>query len=89
MCTKKILYTAGDRSDVVLRPRERGGKLNFSQVSYSTDCVREIANILDIPMAAAISKIQDLQGAFTRIYREARKPARKPAKVVAREVLSL
>lgn len=89
MCTKKTLYTAGSNGNVTLRPRERGGKLDFLQVAYSTDCVREIANILDIPMAVAIGRIQEVKGAFACIYREARKAVKKPAKVVAREVLSL
>lgn len=89
MCTKKTLYTAGDKGSVALRPRERGGKLNFSQIAYSTDCVREIANILDIPMAIAIGRIQNVHGAFASIYRESRKSVKRPAKVVAREILSL
>jgi len=89
MCTKKTLYTAGSNGNVTLRPRERGGKLDFLQVAYSTDCVREVANILDLPMAVAIGRIQEIKGAFTTIYREARKAVHRPAKVVAREVLSL
>lgn len=89
MCTKKTLYTAGHKESVILRPRERGGKLDFSQVSYSTDCVREVANILDIPMAIAIDRIQNVQGALASIYREARKPVKRPAKAVAREILSM
>ncbi len=56
---------------------------------YSTDCVREIAKILDIPMALAIGRIQNVHGAFASIYRESRKSVKRPAKVVAREVLSL
>lgn len=89
MCTKKTLYTAGSKENVTLRPRERGGKLDFLQVAYCTDCVREIAKILNLPMAVAIGRIQEIKGAFTTIYREARKTVQRPAKVVAREVLSL
>ena len=89
MCTKKTLYTAGVKENVTLRHRERGGKLNFTQVAYSTDCVREAANILEIPMAEAIGRIQGVKDGFAIIYREARKPIRKPAKIVAREVLSM
>lgn len=80
---------AGDKGSVALRPRERGGKLDFTQIAYSTDCVREIANVLDLPMALAIGRIQEVKGAFAIIYREARKSIKKPAKTVAREVLAL
>lgn len=89
MCSKKTLYTAGAKENVTLRPRKRGGKLNFMQVAYCTDCVKAIADILDIPMTIAIGRILEVKGAFTYIYREARKAVKKPAKVVAREVLSL
>ena len=89
MCTKKTLYKAGDKGAVALRPRERGGKLDFKQIAYSTDCVREIANILDMPMARAIGRIQEVKGAFAAIYREARKTVKRPAKDFAREVMAL
>ncbi|MCR5394121.1 MAG: hypothetical protein K6E86_01840 [Bacteroidales bacterium] len=90
MCTKKTLYSVGTKDKVNLSSRHRGGALkNFAQVSYSTDCVREIANALDISMADAIGRIRAVDGAFENIYREARKPEQRPAKVVAREVMSL
>lgn len=88
MCTKKTLYMAGDERTVGLRARERGGKLNFAQISYATDCVREVANQLDVPMAKVIASLRN-SGAFQQIYREARKAVRRPAKAFARELVAM
>jgi len=63
----------GDIGNVTLHSRERGGKLNFDQISYTTDCVREVAKILEIPMAKAISHLRAIDGGFPAIYKEARK----------------
>lgn len=88
MCTKRTLYMAGDERNVGLRARERGGKLNFAQISYTTDCVREVAERMDIPMAKAIDGLRK-KGAFKTIYKEARKEIRRPAKVLARELVAM
>lgn len=88
MCTKKLLYMAGDEGHVTLRTRERGGKLNFAQICYATDCVREVATRLDIPMVKAIGELRS-KGAFALIYREARRKVQKPASVIARELLTM
>lgn len=88
MCTKKTLYMAGDEGRVSLRARERGGKLNFAQIGYTTDCVREVASRLDIPMVKAIGELR-AKGAFAHIYREARRKVQRPAGVVARELLAM
>lgn len=87
MCTKKTLYLAGGEGRVSLRARERGGKLNFAQICYTTDCVREVANRLNMPMASAIGVLRE-RGAFIKIYREARKREQKSARVMARELLT-
>lgn len=79
---------AGDEIEVGLRAIERGGKLNFAQISYATDCVREVANHLDMPMAKVIGSLRN-SGAFQQIYREARKISRRPAKVFARELVAM
>ena len=79
---------AGDEGRVSLRARERGGKLNFAQISYTTDCVREVASRLDMPMVKAIGELR-AKGAFARIYREARSKVQRPAGVVARELLAM
>ena len=63
--------------------------MDFRQIAYSTDCVREIASMLEVPMAVAIGRIQSMKGAFASIYREARKEERRPARVVATELLSM
>lgn len=86
MCTKKTLYMAGDDRNVSLRARERGGKLNFAQISYATDCVREVANRMDMPMVKVIASLRE-SGAFKAIYSEARKVSRRPAEVLARELV--
>lgn len=88
MCTKKTLYRPGTQRQVSLRTRERGGKLNFLQISYTTDCVREVANRLDMPMVQAIGELR-AKKAFARIYREARKSERRPAAEVAAEVIAM
>lgn len=86
MCTKKNLYMAGDEKEVCLRSREKGGKLNFSQISYATDCVREFANRMDVPMAKVIGTLRQ-SGAFQLIYKESRKVNKKTAKMLARELV--
>ena len=86
MCTKKTIYEAGGKRQVILRARKRGEKLDFSQISYSTECVREIAARLEMPMAQAIDSIR-AKNAFPIIYREARKTNRRPVKVVAQELI--
>lgn len=88
MCTKRKLYSAGDKGLVNLRTREQGGKLNFSQISYTTDCVREVANSLDIPMVKAIGELRE-RGAFAVIYKEAKRKVQRPVREVAREVLAM
>lgn len=88
MCTKKTLYMAGDGENISLHARERGGKLNFAQISYTTDCVREIANMMDVPMFKAIDALRE-QGVFPYIYREARKISRRSAKKLASELVAL
>ncbi len=88
MPSKRFLYASGTKENVILLPRKRGGKLNFIQIAYSIDCVKEIAKILDIPMVIAIDRIREIKGAFECIYREARKIDKKPVKVVAYEVLT-
>ena len=88
MCTKKTLYMAGDERVVSLRARERGGKLNFAQISYATDCVREVADRMEMPMAKVIGLLRE-SGAFQLIYKEARRATRRPAKVFARELLAM
>lgn len=88
MCTKKILYMPGDEKKIELRAREKGGNLNFAQISYATDCVREIANRKDIPMVKMIDVLRK-NNAFLLIYKEARKTTSKPAKVFARELATI
>lgn len=88
MCTKKTIYSAGADGHLVLRARERGGKLNFAEISYATDCVREVASLLDMPMVKVIGELR-AKGAFVHIYREARRKVRRPASVVAQEVLAM
>lgn len=88
MCTKKTLYMAGADKSVVLHLRERGGKLNFAQISYTTDCVREVAVQLDLPMVKAITILRELE-AFNYIYKEARKASRRPAKMLAQEIVAM
>ncbi len=87
MCKKAILYSPGSTANVGLTSRGRSRKLNFRQISYSTDCVREYANIHDIPMAVAIGRLQTKNHALNAILAEARKdqPAspKKMAKVVS------
>lgn len=88
MCTKKTLYMAGNDRNVGLRARERGGKLNFAQISYTTDCVREVAERMDMPMATVIGILRQ-SDAFQSIYKEARKTDRRPAKVFARDLVTI
>lgn len=79
---------AGNEREIGLRAREKGGKLNFAQISYATDCVREIANRMDMPMVKVIGALRQ-NGTFPLIYREARKMTPKTAKMLARELTAM
>ena len=50
MCTNKTLYQPGTSPMVVTRGRKRAGRLNFQQVSFMTDCLRMLANRLEMPI---------------------------------------
>lgn len=88
MCTKKTLYMAGDERNVSLRARKRGGKLNFAQISYTTDCIREVAERMDLPMVKVIDTLRK-RDAFQVIYKEARKTVRRPIKLFVRELMAM
>ncbi|MDY3266633.1 MAG: hypothetical protein SOX26_03755 [Phocaeicola sp.] len=88
MCTREFLYRPGENRTITLESRPRGGKLNFKEISYVTDCIREIANRKDLPMVNVI-EILRRNDAFKLLYKEAHKVERKPAKVIARELVSL
>ena len=66
MCTKKTLYAPGIDGHVTLRTREHGGKLNFDQISYTTDCIREVANVWNISILAATRRLRDIKELFQR-----------------------
>lgn len=88
MSTKKTLYAPGEEGLVNLRTRERGGKLNFAQISYTTDCLREVAKRLDMPMVKVIGELR-AKGAFLHIYREAKRKVQRPVREIALEVLAM
>jgi len=48
--TNKTLYQPGTSPIVVTRGRKRAGRLNFQQVSFMTDCLRMLANRLEMPI---------------------------------------
>lgn len=50
MCTNKTLYQPGTSSVSVSKGRRRGGRLNFQQVSFMTDCLHMLANRLEMPI---------------------------------------
>lgn len=87
MCEKRTLYKAGEDRSVGLRARGKGGKLNFDQICYATDCVREVARRMDMPMAKVIGSLRE-NNSFQSIYKEARKRIKKSAKVLASELVA-
>lgn len=84
MCTKKILYQAGNRTHTVLKNRCVGEKLNFKQICYTTDCVLAYANAKDVSLSEAAEELKN-KGLFPVIYQAARKRQTLPVKQVVKQ----
>lgn len=80
MCTKKLLYKSGNKSNVTLKVKGTGEKLSsFQQICYTTNCVLAYANNKEISLSEAADELK-AKGAFPKIYKAARKRLPLPAK---------
>ncbi len=86
MCKKVILYSPGNQANARLVSRKRNRNLNFKQIRYSTDCIREYANMHEVPMAEAVSMLQAKEQAMNTIFTAARQQNPISPKQVAKQV---
>lgn len=86
MCKKVVLYSPGNQANARLANRKRSRNLNFKQISYSTDCIREYANMREVPMVEAVRMLQTNERAMNTIFAAARQENPISPKQVAKQV---
>ena len=67
MCTNKTLYQPGNARVSVTRGHKRHRALSFQQISFMTECLRMLANRLELPIVQ-VSELLSSKSVYAYFY---------------------
>lgn len=59
MCTEKILYQPSEGIFSPLEKKTRGEEMTFKQIYTTTNCIRLLANRMNMPMTDLVNLLQE------------------------------
>ena len=62
MCNEKKLYQPNEEIFSPLVKMGRGGKMTFKQIYTTTNCIRVLANKMNMPMTDVVNLLQEKKG---------------------------
>ncbi len=68
MCSTKTIYKAANNGFPQLERVKRGGKMNFKEVFFATNCIRILANRKEKSMAEVVEDMKAKE-AFQTLYK--------------------